>query len=183
MKKILISVFLLVIILSCSVSKKTQLTNSYKYEGIIFYTKTSPFLEFYPTEKKLDNKQMVYILDNTYGNRVWFSKTKYQFALEDILMHFDSIIIAFNERTSVDRYAYVTANFNQSLKTVLRDSMYRTKPYKYLDLSFDIFTLDNRDIRIDSLIFNRNKLNRQYRRLVKLHEGSIKTTHSPPLPQ
>ena len=183
MKPIIKITFVFIILFySCNVSKKLPTDNTYK--GILFYSKGSPYFIFYATEKnKLSEHKIVKLIDNNYGYIVWFPHSRYMFAMEDVLKHFDSINYRFHDNPHVYQYTYVKANFNQPINSKLVDSIYREKAYNYMNLKYDEFLIDNREIKVDSLVFNNLKLNKEYIRLVEFHKGSIKAIHPPPPPQ
>lgn len=148
-------------ICSCNVSKNMQTRNI--YSGMIFYNEGSSFVIFYPVEKNnLSAKKIIKLIDNNYGNLIWFSSAKYRYAIEDVLPRFDSLKYEHNGFGGIYKYTYVKIFFNKDIRTKLVDSIYRLKDFKYLDYSYDEFRIDDRNLRIDSLIFINQQINAEY---------------------
>jgi hypothetical protein len=180
MKKIIYFNFVLLItILSCNSSKNMSVENIYK--GLLFYEKGSEFVTFYPSKKTNLNKyEVIEIIDNNYGNRVWFEDGRHRFVLEDLLRYFDTMNYLIRATPLKYNYTYIKADFNKSIRTKLVDSIFREKAYNYNNIFYDSYDLDDRNLTIDSLIFIDYKINEQYKKLLELHKNSIYPIHPPP---
>lgn len=171
---------LLATLLGCRSSKQHQIGSD--YDGIIFYSENSPFLVFYATPKNSLNKNaIVKLLDTQYGNRVWLIDSKSRFSLEDMLPKFENFQFFYLERPSTSKYAFVSVSFNRPIESKLPGSVNRSKSYRYTDIYFDQFFIDDRSIKIESLVFRDKFLDAEYKKLLEKHKGSKKIS-DPPLP-
>jgi hypothetical protein len=97
-----------------------------------------------------------------------------------MLAQFDSIKYEHNGNPNVYNYAYLRANFSKSIKSALLDTMNRIKDCTYMNLRYDEFFIDDRELKIESLHFKNNKLNKTYIKLLDLHKNSIEAGDPPP---